>query len=268
MSAEETSTVDPASPAFNPHSQPITLFYPGGTNVSLPLTVYDFYKLKALEWSIMFAVQIGACGILLILLTFLTNAKKRKTFLHACNMFALVAAIIRASLSLCYYIGPFFDTYTYFSGDYTNFPYTPRYVSVASTATGLLLQIVIHIALIIQVRVVYTSVKAKLLITLLAAVIALLSVSLFAIVTVQSGMATLSLKAYPGGPIYDAAKAVLAASICFYCLIFVLKLGYAIYQRRVLGLPKFGPIQIIFTVGCQTMIIPGTHLIFLSPVPP
>ncbi|KAI5853916.1 fungal pheromone mating factor STE2 GPCR-domain-containing protein [Tricharina praecox] len=257
MSTEGGPFVDPASSAFDPHSQPITLFYPGGTNITIPLTVYNFHKMKSLEWSIMFAVQIGACGILLVLLTVLTNAKKRRTFLHVCNLFALVATIVRASLSLCYYLGPFFDTYTFFSGDFTNFPYTPRYVSVASTVTGLLLQIVIHISLIIQVRVVYTSPKANLMITLLATAIALVSVSFFAVVTVQSGMATISLTAYPGGWTYTAAKAMFAASICFYCLIFVLKLGYAIYQRRVLKLPRFGPIQIIFTIGCQTMVLPA-----------
>lgn len=265
MSIEGAPFVDPASPAFNPHSQPITLFYPGGTNVTIPLTLYDFHKTKSLEWSIMFAVQIGACGILLVLLTVLTNAKKRRTFLHACNMLALVATIIRASLSVCYYLGPFFDTYTFFSGDFTNLPYTPRYVSVASTTTGLLLQIVIHISLIIQVRVVYTTSKVNLMATLLAIMIAFASVSFLAVVTVQSAIATISLAAYPGGWTYHAAKVMFAASICFYCLIFVLKLGYAIYQRRVLGLPKFGPIQILFTVGCQTMILPGMYSSPLKP---
>ena len=49
-----------------------------------------------------------------------------------------------------------------------------------------------------------------------------------------------------------------SVSIWVFSCVFTYKLGYAIYQRRRLNMPQFGPMQIVFIMGCQTMFIPGT----------
>ncbi|KAI9663641.1 MAG: hypothetical protein M1821_007131 [Bathelium mastoideum] len=57
--------------------------------------------------------------------------------------------------------------------------------------------------------------------------------------------------------IASATNITVTISICYLSLVFVLKLGYAIVERRKLGLKQFGPMQIIFIMGCQTLIVPG-----------
>jgi pheromone alpha factor receptor len=51
-------------------------------------------------------------------------------------------------------------------------------------------------------------------------------------------------------------------SIIFFNVIFVTKLGIAIKHRHSMGMKQFGPMQIIFVMGCQTLFIPGksSHL--------
>jgi pheromone alpha factor receptor len=57
--------------------------------------------------------------------------------------------------------------------------------------------------------------------------------------------------------IESATNVTLTVSICFFCVIFVTKLGFAIKQRRQLGVREFGPMRIIFIMGCQTMVVPA-----------
>jgi pheromone alpha factor receptor len=49
-----------------------------------------------------------------------------------------------------------------------------------------------------------------------------------------------------------------AVSIWMFSCVFTYKLGHAIIQRRRLNMPQFGPMQIVFIMGCQTMFVPGT----------
>ena len=48
-------------------------------------------------------------------------------------------------------------------------------------------------------------------------------------------------------------------AVWFYSCVFTFKLGQAILQRKRLNMRQFGPMQIIFIMGCQTMIIPGMN---------
>jgi len=49
---------------------------------------------------------------------------------------------------------------------------------------------------------------------------------------------------------------VSVATIALFSAIFVTKLGFAIHLRRKLNMKQFGPMQIIFVMGCQTLCIP------------
>jgi pheromone alpha factor receptor len=247
----------PSDPNFNPRKQCITLFSPDGSNTSVPLAYMNSIRVDGIQWTIMFSTQIGACGILLIIFALLTSAKKRKTALFIINMLALICALIRAVLAVQYYLGPILDIYRYFSYDFSDVGMTSRWVSVFSTAAGLALQIFIHLSLILQLRVVYGSTpKLNMAITLLACALALTSTGLYFYWTIKNSIANLALIGYSTW-VYRVAKRVLACCITFYSFLFLVKLGYAIRQRRVLGLRSFGAMQIIFAMACQTMIIPG-----------
>jgi pheromone alpha factor receptor len=251
---------DSTSPAFNPHSQPITIYYRDGTNLTLALSDFNTANHAGLVYCSIFAAQIGACVVLLSIVGLLTSQEKRRTLLFACNILALVTVIFRSALSMDYYLGPFYDAYRFMSGDMSDIPSGARYSQIAATTGSLLLKSVVQFSLILQLRVVYaSSPKLNLIMTLGTSIVALTEIALFFKVTVESAMKIMEpgVGVYYGDWTYPAAKAVFAFSICLFCFIFVLKLGYAIRRRRILGLRAFGPLQIIFTVGCQTMIIPG-----------
>ena len=131
-------------------------------------------------------------------------------------------------------------------------------ISIAATVMALLLQICIMISLVLQVRVVYGSnPRVNRIMTILATVVALASVGFFFAVTVQVSITIMKAESYVSKWVYPTSRALLAGAISFFSGVFVVKLGMAIHQRKILGLEKWGPLQVIFVVGCQTLVVPG-----------
>lgn len=61
---------------------------------------------------------------------------------------------------------------------------------------------------------------------------------------------------------------VSVTTIAIFSAIFVTKLGFAIHLRRKLNMKQFGPMQIIFVMGCQTLCIPRElHSLLFRSVP-
>lgn len=89
---------DQTSPEFNP--QYIALYHPDGSNTTLTLDEFNTANLEALNCCIVFAAQIGACGVLLTLGILLTHTKRRKAVLFVVNMLALATVIIRSTLQI------------------------------------------------------------------------------------------------------------------------------------------------------------------------
>ena len=245
-------------PSFDPRFQPVMLFYPDGTNVSFSVNDITTVHVQNIQQAVVFATQIGACGIIAILMLLLTRSEKRKTFLFGCNLAALLTVVIRSVFQISNLIGPWNETYTFFAYDYSDISLSARYESIAGAVFALLLQMLVQLSLILQVRVVFAgNAHLNVAITLLTTFISLLSVGFYFVVVVENARAMMVMGVYSIGWVYATAKASFAASISIFSLIFVLKLGLAIRKRRILGLKSFGPMQIIFAMGCQTMILPG-----------
>ncbi|OLL26477.1 Pheromone P-factor receptor [Neolecta irregularis DAH-3] len=61
----------------------------------------------------------------------------------------------------------------------------------------------------------------------------------------------------------DKSKNIIFAfSICFFSSIFVTKLWRSIHTQRNLGFRQFGPLQVIFIMACQSMILPLVFCFF------
>ena len=97
--------------------------------------------------------------------------------------------------------------------------------------------------------------------TMLATVVALASVGFFFAVTVQASITIMKTESYDSKWVYPTSRGLLAGAISFFSGVFVVKLGMAIHQRKILGLEKWGPLQVIFVVGCQTLVVPGRFYI-------
>ena len=245
----------------DPFMQSFTLVSPidGPFNVSLPdLNDYILYKV---EICTNYGAQLGASIATLVMLLLLTKPDKRLSTILLINTLSLIFNIIRNVLQCLYFTGPFADTYAYFAQDFSRVHPTNYAISITATVLTLLLQISIELSLCMQARVVCITLRQlhQHLILAVSAVVALLAIGFRFAYVVLNDVAIMA--AAPEDNLYwigSATNITTCISIFWFCAVFVTKLGLALRQRRKLGLGQFGPMQILFIMGCQTLVVPGT----------
>lgn len=252
---------------FDPFTQSFTLLLADGTPFSLSLSDVDDFVLYHVQISINFAAQLGASCILLLALLVLTKPDKRRSPVFILNALALILNVIRNVLQCLYYTGHFSEVYAYFGQDYSRVPTSEYATSIAASVFALLVLICIEASLILQIRVVCFLVAKsyRQAIFTLSAIIALLAIGFRLALCVQNSRFILTLKPPTSLQWLESASDITRSiSICWFCAVFITKLGFALHERRQLGIKRFGPMQIIFIMGCQTMIVPGKKKCILS----
>ncbi|KAF8419022.1 fungal pheromone mating factor STE2 GPCR-domain-containing protein [Tirmania nivea] len=245
-------------PDFNPHTQSITLLYPDGSPITISLAEIDSWTQSSIRVISIFSTQVGACAVVLFLLFALTKPEKRKTPIFIFNAFSLSLVIIRSVLQICYFTGGWYGFFTFWAYYFDDLKRKDYAISIAATVMALLLHICIMVSLVLQVRVVYASnPRLNKIMTMLAMVVSLASVGFFFAVTVQVSVTIMKTESYVSKWVYPTSRGLLAGAISFFSCVFVVKLGMAIHQRKILGLEKWGPLQVIFVVGCQTLVVPA-----------
>lgn len=245
------------NPEFDYQNQSVTILVADGTSVNITLGYVDQIQSENIQYAIIFAVQLGACGLLVLLLAMLTKPDKRRAPLFFMNILSLILIIARSVLQLQFLLGPWSTAYRFYTYDFSDIPRSAYITSVATIALQLLLNICIQISLILQVRVVYSSTpKLNLYMTLISAAIALTFLGVY-MKMVQENIDSVLNAANYTQTTWTISKILFAFNVCFFTSIFNFKLWIAIRRRKALGLPSFGPLQIIFIMGCQTMIVPG-----------
>ena len=246
--------------AFDPFSQSFTLLLADGTpfNVSIPdLDDFIFY---GVEICINYASQLGASLILLVMLALLTKAEKRSSPIFVLNCLSLALNFVRNVLQCLYFTGPFSETYAYFGQDYSRVPRSAYATSIAATVLTFMLLVCIELSLILQAHVICITVRKvyRQTITIISIIVAALACAIRLALCIENAKYTISLTYLtPLAWLSNATNVTTTISIFWFCAVFVTKLGFALGQRRKLGLRRFGPMQIIFIMGCQTLIIPG-----------
>ncbi|MCJ1383380.1 hypothetical protein MMC17_006493 [Xylographa soralifera] len=245
--------------AFDPYSQPFTLFQEDGTPFNVTIPEVDDFILYSLQICINYAAQLGASIVLLIMLALLTKPEKRTTPIFILNSTSLGFNIIRNVLQCLYFTGPFNETYTYFAEDFSRVPTSAYAISITATLFTFLLLISIEISLCLQVQVVCVTLREvyRQIIFAVSTAVALVAIGFRLALLVLNSQSTLSLTyLQPLDWLTSATNITTTISICWFCTVFVTKLGFALQQRRKLGIRRFGPMQILFVIGCQTLIIP------------
>lgn len=208
------------------------------------------------------ASQIGASMVLLVVLLLLTKPDKRSAPIFITNALSLSVNVIRNVLQCLYFTGPFSRIYTYFGADDSDVPRKTYAASVAAAIMPVLLLICVECSLLLQLRVVCCTLPrlCRQVVYTVSLLIASLAVAFRLALTIENCKMILDwnynklLK-----QLADASNITTSISICCFCAAFVTKLGFALNQRRKLGLGQFGPMQIIFIMGCQTLFIPGRN---------
>ncbi|KAL8665657.1 MAG: hypothetical protein Q9168_007659 [Polycauliona sp. 1 TL-2023] len=249
-----------ASTAFDPYSQSFTLLLRDGTPFNVTLPDLDDFILYSVQISINYAAQLGACLLFLIVLLLLTKPDKRRSPIFAINAVALTLNFLRTLLQCIYFTGPFNEVYAYFAVDYSKVSSSDYANQVAITILTFALLVCVEVSLLLQVRVVCITVRRAYRRTILTLSIVIAGLAIcfrlaFAIENIKAILALASL--FPLHWLASATNITTSISICWFCATFIVKLGFALDQRKKLGVGSFGPMQIIFIMGCQTLIIPA-----------
>ena len=248
-----------ATAATNPIDVPLNLTTPQG---ALPFTIGDIDSLlfSSLNTVIVYATQLGASLILLLALFLLTKPDKRFSPIFVLNGLSLLLNFVRLLLKCLEYTGPLNEVYTYLSGDYSDVPMSALGVSIGSATLSLLLVIAVETSLALQVQVVCIDLATvhRRAIFAVSATVALVAVAVRFVLVVRTDELILALADQSVLDVLEAATLnATAISIFYFAAVFTTKLGFAIHKRRRLGLHKWGPMQVLFTMGCQTLIVPG-----------
>lgn len=247
--------------AFDPFTQNVTLVTGQDDAFNISLADLDTYVAYKVEICANFGAQLGASLVTLIMLALLTKQEKRATAITIINGVSLVLSVIRNVFQILVFTGPFSQAYAHFAFDFSRVPANSYRCSVVGTVFQLLLQVSVESSLCLQAWVVCVTLQPlyKGIIGLISIFIALLSVAFRFAYMVKNDIAIVD--ANSEQDLFCTANAtniVTSVSILWFCTVFCTKLGFAIWQRRKLGIGQFGPMQILFIMGCQTLIIPGT----------
>lgn len=253
------STVD-LSANFDPYEQPITILNRDGSNVTVALSDIDTYVQYNVRVCINYGSQLGASIVLFVILLLLTQREKRGSSVFLINALALLFNIIRLVFQTVHFDTGFERVYPYFTYDYSSVETGAYVVSIFSTIFSTLLVICIEISLMIQTQVVCSTLRRRYRVVLTGAssLVALVSIG-FRCGWMVMNCVYIMRVAYMEAIwwLESATNITITISICFFCAVFVTKLGFAIRQRKRLGVREFGPMKVIFICGCQTLTIPA-----------
>lgn len=249
-----------AATPFDPYNQSFTLLASDGTPFNVSIPDLDFFVYYNNQICINYGAQTGASIILLIVLLLLTKPDKRASTIFIVNVSSLALNIIRNILQCVYFTGPWTETYAVFSGDYSRVHTGDYATSVTGTVLTVLVLVCVEISLCLQTRVVCVTMRQLYRRTIFAAsiVIGLLAIAFRLVLCIENSIDIVQAKVEgPLDRLVSATNITETISICWFSAVFVTKLAFALNERRKLGLVQFGPMQIIFIMGCQTLIIPG-----------
>jgi pheromone alpha factor receptor len=245
---------------FDLFTQPFNITLPDGSTRMYPMQILDESRIFIARLATNYGAQIGATIMLLLVLMLLTRSEKRKAKIFIINASCLVVNTIRCILLTCYTTSPMFNPYAQLSGDWSRVTTGNLATTITASIFTLIVSILVMVSLSMQVWVVCvtTAPVQRYIIMAATTLVALVAVGYKAASVILASQETLAFEASTSNRrIYQEGYIAQAVAIWFFSCIFTYKLGYAIYQRRKLKMPQFGPMQIVFIMGCQTMLIPG-----------
>ncbi|KAK2753505.1 hypothetical protein FQN54_007895 [Arachnomyces sp. PD_36] len=255
-----------ASPDFDPLHQNVRFRYSDGTPFNVTVDeINGFYEYNT-NVSINFGAQLGASIVLVIILAIMTKPERRRSAMYALNVAALLFNIVRLTCMCVYFTSGFADVYRYFALDYEGVPPASYANSAIVPIVTVLLLISLEISLVVQAHVICSTsrpwVRRCVLVASLLAASAAVGLRIgYAVENVRFILAAEDFS--PMVWLQSATNIAITCSICYFSAVFMVKLGLAIRQRRQLGFKKFGPMQVIFVMGSQTMFIPAACSISL-----
>ncbi|KAF2222411.1 fungal pheromone mating factor STE2 GPCR-domain-containing protein [Elsinoe ampelina] len=255
----------------NPFDQIFIVHDRYGEEVEVPMQDVTSYVRNGIVQTIVLGSQIGAAIAVLIMLLILTKAEKRRLPVFWLNLFTLLSTVIANILLCLFYTTSWYSPYAYFTDDHSFVTTSAKVTSITAAIFQLLVLIGLETSLVLQVHVVSITFETwqRISVVILSTIVALIAIGFRIAQIVDNITYNILLMEYNYSSqwLIQARDIALATSICFFSLIFCSKLGHSLQQRKSMGMTQFGPMQIIFIGGAQTLIIPAVFAIlqFLLP---
>lgn len=246
--------------SLDPFTQNVTFHTGDGTAFEVNVQDIDTFLQYCIQICTNYGAQLGASIVLFVILLLLTRPEKRSSSVFILNCAALLSNVGRLFCQIVYFTTDFVKVYAYFSGDFSQVPTSAYANSVIAVVFYTILVICIEASLVLQVQVICANLSRvyRQVLLSLSIVIALIPVGFRMGMMVENAITIMAAESSIHLVWLQSAENITATiSICFFCAIFVGKLGFAIRQRRRLGVRDFGPMKVIFVMGCQTLVIPG-----------
>lgn len=249
------------APVFDPFKQNITFHFADGSPFDVPVAELDYFIKVNTTNSINYGAQVGASVVVAILLALLTAPDKRRSPVFALNMAAVLLNTGRMLSMSIYFTSSFSEVYSYFAGDYSRVSASAYANSVLGVVLTTLLLVCIEISLVVQTQVVCTTLRDmhRYILLAVSTLVALVPIGFRMAMMVENCKSIVTAIDFsPWIWLQSATNITVAISICYFSMIFVTKLGYAIHSRKRLGLTGFGAMQVIFVMSCQSLVVPGS----------
>lgn len=250
---------------FDPFSQNFTVLGPDGvTPVQVSMSLVRSLQSLITADAIYSGIMIGS-AVFLLLALLITKPDKRRSLIFILNAVALVLVITRGIVSSVVFSGTFYNWYRlqtyYYGGDIA----PAQAASFAGELIDFMLVFTLELSMVLQVRIVCCTLDAvwRNTINIINIAMALAEVGTrFALMILVTNWNILHVGQETKqqfrrlGKLGQATDIVFVVNIAIAAIIFCAKLGLAIRSRRSMGMTKFGPMQIIFIMACQTMLTP------------
>lgn len=246
-------------PSFDATKQNITIYTPDGTPVVTTIPMINEFNTQNSEICVVYGCQLGASLIMFLVVMLTTRVSKRKSPIFVLNALSLIISFLRSLLQILYYIGPWTEMYRYLAYDYSTVPASAYANSVAAALLTFFLLMTIEASLVLQTNVVCKTMSSRIRwpVTALSIVVSLLAVSFRFALTIRNVEGILGAIVKSDTLMLGRASLITeTGSLWFFCTIFVIKLGWTLYQRKKMGLKQWGPMQIITIMAGCTMIVP------------
>ncbi|KAF2397729.1 hypothetical protein EJ06DRAFT_134245 [Trichodelitschia bisporula] len=250
-----------SAPTFDVLSQPLPiLLRDGKTHANLTLSAIEAYAWNRSNTALVYGIELGLTIYALLIAYMCTRPEKRKSPIFILNILALIFNTIKAGFAAHYINGPFLELYAILASDFSRVPKGEYVCSVILVVCKFLALLCTEGSLVVQVHAVLATTTARQRLWLLMATgfFALAAVGCGFALTIFSAIAIMhTTVTFTEAKVTLAAGISIMVSIVFFMIIFVWKLGFAIWQRRRLGVRTYGPMEVLFIMGCCTMIVPS-----------
>lgn len=245
--------------SFDPYTQNVTgLMADGVTPLVFNMADLDSFLFYNSKVCINYGTQMGASMVMFIVVLVTTRENKRQSPLFFLNLLSLFLSSLRALLQVLYYTGPWTEIYANFAYDYSKVTRSDYATSVASVVIIALFVFTIEVSLLLQIQVVCVTLekRRRLAVMIVSYVIATLAIVFRIILMVGNAVSIMKGLSFDWTWALDGALVTETVSVWYFSIIFVVKLGITIFNRKKMGLKQFGPMQIICIMGGCTMVIP------------